>query len=65
MNEAGISDRQDRLDYVTSVVGRRVESSSEMTEDDARQVLDALAALADSEAVDAELIPDEPTGSDQ
>jgi hypothetical protein len=51
MGEAGITDRDDRLAYVSGVVGREVASSKDMTEGDARAVLDALAADA---AVDPE-----------
>jgi hypothetical protein len=43
-NEAGITEREDRLKYVSDVVGREVTSSGEMTEADASAVLDALAA---------------------
>jgi phage recombination protein Bet len=42
MGDAGITDREDRLDYVSGLVGRAVTSSAEMTEDDARAVLTAL-----------------------
>jgi len=64
LGDAGITDKADRLGYVSSVVGRTVESSTEMTEDDARAVLDALKQLADSEAVDAEIVPDPADGDD-
>lgn len=43
-NDAGITERDDRLKYVSDVVGREVSSSSEMTEADASAVIDALAA---------------------
>ena len=43
-NEAGVSDRDARLRYVSDVVGRDVTSSKDMTEDDARTVLRALDA---------------------
>lgn len=54
MNEAGITDRDDRLKYVSDVIGREVASSNEMTEDDARAVLDAL--KKDAEPIDGELV---------
>lgn len=41
-NEAGITDRDDRLAYVSDVVGREVNGSAEMTDDDASKVIDAL-----------------------
>ena len=43
-NDVGIVDRDARLLYVSDVVGRDVTSSSDMTDDDARKVLDALRA---------------------
>lgn len=43
INEAGITEAE-RLPYIASVIGREVSSSKEMTEDDARRVLDALKA---------------------
>jgi len=46
MSEAGITERDDRLLYVSDVVGREVTSSAQMTEDDARAVLKALEADA-------------------
>lgn len=49
MGESGITDRDDRLAYVSATVGREVTSSTEMTDDDARTVLDALARIAASE----------------
>lgn len=56
MNEQGITERDDRLAYVSSVVGRQVASSGEMTEADAHDVIAALAALP----VDAEVVEDAP-----
>lgn len=57
MGEAGITERADRLLYVSDVVGRKVESSSDMTEDDARKVIDALAQ--DALPVEAEIVEDQ------
>lgn len=56
LGDAGITDKDDRLGYVSSVVGRTVTSSKEMTEDDARRVLDALKELAESEVRDGEIV---------
>ena len=44
MGSAGITDREGRLAYVSDVVGRPVESSSQMTDADAEAVLAALKA---------------------
>lgn len=44
MNEAGIADRDERLRYVSDVIGREVTSSSEMTDADASMVIDVLSA---------------------
>lgn len=43
-NEAGITEREDRLKYVSDVVGREVGSSADMTETEASAVIDALQA---------------------
>jgi len=43
-SDAGITERDDRLRYVSDVVGRDIASSSEMTDADASAVLDALRA---------------------
>ncbi len=43
-NEAAITERDDRLRYVSDVVGRDIASSSELTDADASAVLDALHA---------------------
>jgi hypothetical protein len=40
--EAGIEDRDERLRYVSGVVGREVESSGQLTDDEAQQVIEAL-----------------------
>jgi hypothetical protein len=41
--EAGITDRQDRLDYITAIAGRDVASSKGLTKTEASQILDMLA----------------------
>lgn len=43
INGAGITDKE-RLGYIGTVIGREIASSKEMTEDEARQVIDRLAA---------------------
>lgn len=42
MREAGIEDREDRLQYVRTVIGRDVDSSKKLTRDEASAVIDAL-----------------------
>lgn len=66
-NEAGITDRDDRLRYVSDVVGREVTGSAEMTDDDASKVIDALARdleAAPADEDDPTLSPDWGKGSD-
>lgn len=46
-NEVGITDRADRLAYVASTIGREVESSKDLTKDEARAVIDLLISDAD------------------
>jgi len=53
MNEAGITDREDRLLYVSDTVGRQVASSKEMTDEDAHAVIQALES--DAQPVDGEV----------
>lgn len=50
MNAAGITDRQDALDYVMSVIGRDVASRKELTKTEASQVIDALDQVIRTEA---------------
>lgn len=58
MNEAGISEKEERLRYVSDVIGREVTSSKEMTDADALLVIDVLTAqLAQSKT-------DEPQGDE-
>jgi len=45
INEAGIPE-EDRIEFLAGVIGRPITSSKEMTEGEARKVLDALAASA-------------------
>lgn len=42
MSDLGIVDRDRKLEYVANVVGRQVESSNELTKDEASQVIEAL-----------------------
>lgn len=44
MRERGITDRQERLDWVIGVIGRDVQSSSELTKSEASDVIGALKA---------------------
>jgi hypothetical protein len=41
-NEFGVTDRDDRLEYTTQVVGRIISTSNELTKDEASQVIDQL-----------------------
>lgn len=51
-NEAGITERQDRLDFAMSVVNREIESSNDLTWDERHDVIEALKALPrDAEVV--------------
>jgi hypothetical protein len=65
MRDAGLTDRDDALAYVASVIDRKVSSRNELTKDEASRVIDALERLAaseqpsgDGDVVDAELVPD-------
>ena len=49
INEAGITDNE-RLPFIASVIGREIDSSKEMTEDEARKVIDHLADVLEPEA---------------
>jgi len=49
MGELGITERDDRLLFVSDVVGREVGSSTEMTDADAEQVVEALRAELDKQ----------------
>jgi hypothetical protein len=58
-NEAGITERQDRLDFAMSVVNREIESSADLTWDERSAVIEALKAQAPAseEAIeDAEVV---------
>lgn len=75
LGETGIIEKDERLTYVSAVVGREVTSSKEMTDDDARKVLDSLndgddyspasstERLTEDAVVDVEL-PDPTAGDD-
>lgn len=61
-NDAGITDRQARLDFAMGVIHREIESSSDLTFEERGQVIDALHALP-PDAVDvteAEIVEDQP-----
>lgn len=55
MNERGITDRDDALAYVASVIGREVGSRKELTKAEASAVIDSL-LFSDDEPVDAEVV---------
>ncbi len=57
-NDADITDRDERLAYVSKVVGREVAGSAEMTDADARAVLDSLTADAEALRTGSEHPPD-------
>lgn len=57
MRDAGITQKQDALDYVMSVIGRDVASRNELTKAEASRVIDALERI---EVHDAEVV-DTPT----
>ena len=45
-SQIGITDRQERLDFAAATVGRRIESSKDLTKGEASRLIDALAAHA-------------------
>ena len=55
MNERGITDRDDALAYVASVIGREVGSRKELTREEASRVIDSLLFSGD-EVTDAEVV---------
>lgn len=63
MHEAGITDRESRLQYVADVVGHEVGTSKELTVSEASAVLDALVALTVS-SVPVEDPPADPWASE-
>lgn len=62
-NEAGITEKNERLAYVSDVIGREITTSTEMTDADAEQVIDALKADQDKDKAQADQ-PAEPTFDD-
>lgn len=54
MRERGITEREDALAYVESVIGRAVASRNELTRDEASEVIDALEVSIDAEIVEAD-----------
>lgn len=54
LKQAGLSEREDRLDYCQTVIGRQVESSADLTKGEAQQILDCLVALTDAASDDPE-----------
>lgn len=64
LKQAGLDERDDRLDYCRTVIGRDVESSTDLTKGEAQQILDRLVELTKGDAepgFDDELHPDEVT----
>jgi hypothetical protein len=69
MKAAGITDRQEALDYVMSVIQRDVASRNELSKEEASKVIDALDTVIRTEAgatstttgevIDAEIVPDQ------
>lgn len=60
-NDAGITERQDRLDFAMSTIHREIESSNDLTWDERSAVIDALKAITDQpfpadEPVDADVV---------
>lgn len=53
-NEAGITERQARLDFAMATVNREIESSNDLTWDERSQVIDALKGHAVTEQADDE-----------
>lgn len=58
MNDLGVTIREDRLDFASEVIGRRIESSAQMTDADAERVIEfaeeRLAAIQQAESKDGE-----------
>lgn len=63
LKKAGLDDRDDRLDYCQTIIGRPLESSTDLTKGEAQQILDRLVELTDAEdpepGFDDEPHPDE------
>ena len=60
-NEAGITERQDRLDFAMSVVNRGITSSNDLTWEERGQVIDALKERIENPfGAAAEVVEDEP-----
>ena len=60
-NDAGITERQDRLDFAMATIHREIESSNDLTWDERSAVIDALKAITDQpfpadEPVDADAV---------
>jgi hypothetical protein len=60
-NDAGITERQDRLDFAMATINREIESSNDLTWDERSAVIDALKAITDQpfptdEPVDADVV---------
>lgn len=51
--ELGVSERSDRLDYMSALVGRQIETSNTLTRREASHLIDTLALCATAEDLDA------------
>jgi hypothetical protein len=49
LKQAGLNERTDRLDYCSTIVGRELETSTDLTKSEAQTILDALVTLVDKE----------------
>ena len=58
-NEQGITDRADRIAYISATIGRDVESWKNTTKDEASTVIDALVNAANDQATGDEFFPQE------
>ena len=54
-NDAGITERQDRLDFAMSTIHREIESSNDLTWDERSAVIDALKSRIGQPFADADV----------
>ena len=64
LGSIGIKDKAERLTYVAGVIGRTIATSSEMTEAEADEVIEAANAGLAAVPVDGEIMPDPADGAD-
>lgn len=60
LNDAGIKARDKKIDYCSHVIGRRIESSSEMTAAETSQVIDRLNMLIEEQINDLRYEAEDP-----